>query len=215
MPGKARIAKTESVIRLAPWHIMSTVILSILVLFATLIAGAQTPVAPEGPPDLQVVKYSWSKERIGWERDPLASEVFGQEVRSRALRERPSGSILADRSEKVQEAAAAKSQPPAPPRYSFTYKLSVHNTGPKTIKEIDWDHVFRNAATGEELGRREFTAVEKIAPGKRKELSVFTPSPPTPTISIYKLVKNEREGLVEQVMVLRVLYDDGTTWQAR
>lgn len=194
---------------------MSAIILVISVLFATIIAGAQTPDASEGPPGVQIVKYSWSKERIGWERDPLAStEVFGNEVRSRALRERPSGSVLADRSEKVH-GEAVKAPPPAPPRYSFTYKLSVHNTGPKAIKEIDWDHVFRNSATGEELGRREFTAAEKVSPGKRKELSVFASSPPTPKISIYKLDKNERDGLVEQVIIVRVLYDDGTTWQAR
>ena len=115
-----------------------------------------------------------------------------------------------DRDEK-----AAKERPPKPPRYAFRYKLSVQNAGPKAIKEIDWDYVFTDAVSGEELGRREFTSTEKIGPGKRKELSVLVSSPPIQRISVYTLGKGERDGLAEQVIVARILYDDGTTWQAR
>ena len=97
----------------------------------------------------------------------------------------------------------------------FNYKLSVRNTGPKAIKEIDWDYVFTDAATGEELGRREFTSVEKLGPGKRKELSVFVSSAPTQRISVYTLGKKERDGLVEQAIVVRISLRRGTAWQAR
>ena len=115
-----------------------------------------------------------------------------------------------DRDEK-----AAKERPPKPPRYAFRYKLSIQNAGPKAIKEVDWDYVFTDAATGEELGRREFTSAEEIGPGKRKELSVLVSSPPTQRVSVYTLGKGERDGLVEQVTVVRILYDDDTAWEAR
>ena len=52
---------------------MRAVVVLILVLFAAAGARAQTPTAPEGPPDVQIIKYSWSKERIDWEKDPFAA----------------------------------------------------------------------------------------------------------------------------------------------
>lgn len=193
---------------------MRAVVLLISVLFAAAVARAQTPAVPEGPPAVQIVKYSWSKERIAWEKDPFGATIESfQEARSRVSTERRSVSVLVERSERVEK--AAKSRPPPPPRYAFNYKLSVHNAGPKAIKEIDWDYVFRDAATGEELGRRQFTSVEKIGPGKRKDLSVLLSAPPTQRISLNTLGKREHDGLVEQVIVVRILYDDGTAWQAR
>jgi hypothetical protein len=176
---------------------------------------AQTPAAPVGPPGIRIVKHGWSKERIAWERDPFDSTVEGSnEVRDRVSRERRRAvSIMQQRAER--EAEAAKSRPPAPPRYAFSYRLSVRNAGPKAIREFDWDFVFTDAATGEELGRREFTSAEKIGPGKRKEITVLAASPPIHRISVYTLGKRERDGLVERVEVVRILYDDGSVWPAR
>ena len=190
---------------------------ALFLLFACLLiptARAQTPAAPGGSPDVEVVKYSWSKERIGWEKNPFGGtgESFG-DMRERVSDERRSRSALDER--RVREERAAKARPPDPPRYAFNYKLSVRNAGPKAIKELDWDYVFTDAATGEELGRREFTSAVKIGPGKRKELSVFVSSPPTQRISVHTLGRRERDGLAERVLVVRVLYDDGTAWQAR
>jgi hypothetical protein len=193
---------------------MRTVVVLLLVLFAASLACAQTPSAAAGPPDFQIVKYSWSKERIGWEKDPFSATVEDfNDMRGRVSRERRPTTALEERSAGAEK--AAKARPPAPPRYGFSYKLNVHNAGPKAIKEIDWDYVFTDAETGEELGRREFTSAEKISPGKRKELVVFVSSPPTQRISVYTLGKRERDGLVEQVTVVRILYEDGTAWQVR
>lgn len=106
-----------------------------------------------------------------------------------------------------------KSRPPAPPRYAFLYKISLRNESPKAIKEIDWDYVFTDSVTGEEVGRREFTGVEKIAPGKSKELSFMTPAAPAQRISVYALDKRERAGLNEHVVLVCVRYEDGTEWK--
>ena len=99
-----------------------------------------------------------------------------------------------------------------PPRYAFVYKVSIQNNSDKTIKEFDWDYVFFDAATGAEVGRRQFTGVEKISPGKSKELIFQVASPPTKTISVYALDKNERLGLTESVVLVRITYADGSVW---
>jgi hypothetical protein len=182
-------------------------------------ARAQTP-APDG---LAVEKYSWAKERIGWERDPFGGPVESfDDMRRRRVDERRleraqrSGNIgEANKVEREMRAERViRARPSEPPRYAFHYRLVVRNGGGKPVKELDWDYVFLDAATGEEMGRRQFTAVERITPGKRKELDFLVPTPPTQKVSAHALVKGERDGLVERVVIVRVLYEDGTVWQA-
>ena len=64
-----------------------------------------------------------------------------------------------------------------------------------------------------EVGRRRFHSVAKIEPGKSKELKFFLPTPPAQRISIHSLDKKERTNLGEVVMVLRIEYEDGSTWE--
>ena len=200
---------------------MKTLALCCLSLALAGAARAQSA-APPAPPDVAVEKYGWSKERIGWEADPFGGPVEGFEDTRRRLvdqrrveRARATGNIgEANKVEREMRAEQVlKSRPTAPPRYVFNYKVSLRNTGAKTIREVDWDYVFYDEATGQELGRRQFTGVEKIGPGKHKELHFLIASPPTQSISVYSLGKKEREGLREQVVIVRVLYDDGTVWQ--
>jgi hypothetical protein len=192
-------------------------------------ARAQSPPdatapAPQPPAGVEVIKYSWSKDRIGWERDPFGGPVesFDDMRRRRAderriQRARASGNPgeASKVEQEMRSEQVIKARPPQAPRYAFTYKLSVRNAGEKAIREINWDYVFFDAVTGAELDRREFTGVEKIAPGKSKELVFLVPTPPTNRISAHSLGRRERDGLREQVVIVRVLYEDGTAWQRR
>jgi len=202
-------------------------VLTALLLLACTFARAQEAQEPRpaaAPPDLAVVKFSWSKERLNWERDPFGgpNENFDQmRIRmrneKRILDAKSSGSQI-DLSRVEREARAdsanierIRSQPPA--RYGFMYKLTLRNDGARAVKEVEWDYVFTDAATGQEVGRHQFAGGEKIGPGKRREFAYFIPSPPTRTVSAHALNRKEREGLSEQVVVVRVLYEDGTVWQ--
>lgn len=194
---------------------------------ACLPASAQVAADTEagsGPPGLAVTKFAWSKERLNWEADPFGGplENFDQ-MRRRASNEKriadaKSGGnqVEVNRAEREARADAAnfermRAQKPA--RYVFLYKASVRNAGAAAVKELDWDYVFTDAATGEELGRRQFTSVARIAPGKSRELSFTVPMPPTRKISAQALDRKEREGLLERVVLVRVLYEDGTVWE--
>jgi hypothetical protein len=196
-----------------------TLLLCCLTLLHGAAARAQTPAAPPG---VEVLKYGWSKERINWESDPFAPTVenmndvrrrIGDQRRAERARGTGNTAEAAKIEQEMRSEQVIKARPPAPPRYAFRYKLSVRNAGPKAIKEIDWDYLFLDAATGEALGRREFTGVEKISPGKEKELNFMSPSAPAQRISVQSLDKKEREGLVEQIVIVRILYEDGTEWR--
>jgi hypothetical protein len=175
---------------------------------------------------IELVKYSWTKERLNWEGNPFGgpNENFHQmQFRTRSEKRvsdaKRSNSPEVGKLEKEAKADAAivanENQNSAPPRYYFMYRASMKNLSTKQIKEIDWDYVFLDAGTGEELGRRQFTSVQNIGPGKQKDLTFTLPTPPTRRVSVYALDKKERLGLTEKVIIVRVTYADGSVWELK
>jgi len=197
--------------------------LAVLLALTTTIAKAQPALNPVEAPGAEVTRFSWSKERIGWERDPFSGPIENfDEVRARQRNERRiedakrgnSAEIDKIRREAKADAAnIAKQHKATPSRYVFIYKATVKNLGNKVIKTIDWDYVFFDRATETEIGRQQFTSEEKIAPGKSKELVVTIRKPPTQTISLTALNKNEAGSLDGRVILVRIDYADGTSWQ--
>ena len=201
---------------------MRVVVLLLSLLFVAQLANAQTTSAPAEA--AEVVKFSWSKERMNWERNPFGgpNENFHQmQFRARSEKRvsdaKRSNSAEVGKFEKEAKAdaaiVAAANENAPPPRYYFYYRASIKNTSTKPITEIDWDYIFTDAATGDELDRRQFTSVQNIGPGKQKELTFTLPTPPTRRISVQSLDKKERTGLGEQVVIVRIKYADGSVWQ--
>lgn len=189
-------------------------------LFIAQTANAQTPTAATA--EVELVKFSWSKERLDWERNPFGGTIenFHQmQFRSRSEKRvsdaKNSNSADVGKLEKDAKADAAiiAAPPSKPPRYYFFYRASMKNTSTKPITEIDWDYLFFDQATGDELDRRQFTSVQNIGPGKQKELTFTLPTPPTRRISVHALDKKERFGIGEKVVIVRVKYADGSVWQ--
>jgi hypothetical protein len=191
--------------------IMKVFVATIFLLTALCELWAQDKVADGSSSAVQVLKHGWEKVRLNWEKDPLTSPTGENlyEMRTRVSTERRQRSALEERS--ISAAREEKQKPPPPPRYVFIYKVTVQNAGSRAIKELDWDYLFVDSVTGEILGRREFTSLEKVGPGKRKELTITVSAPPTNRISVYSLGKNEREGLVAKIVIGRIMYEDGTT----
>jgi len=173
---------------------------------------------------VEVVKFSWSKERIGWERDPFGGPIENfDETRARQRNEkriedakRGGNSAEVDRIKREATADAANiaaKHKDSRSRYVFVYKATIKNTSTKVIKSIDWDYVFLERGTENELGRQQFTSEEKISAGKTKELVVTIIKPPTKTISLTALNSNERGTLDGRVVLVRIDYADGTSWQ--
>ncbi len=173
---------------------------------------------------LVVLKFSWSKERLGWQRDPFSGPLEDfDEVRARMRNEkriddakRGGNSAEVDkikREAQADEANMAQKHRNTTSRYVFIYKVTVNNATDKAIKSVDWDYVFLNADTHNEINRQQFTSEEKIGSGRTGELKVIVNRSPTRTISADSLNKNERDGLSEQVVIIRIEYADGSVWQ--
>lgn len=203
---------------------MRIVVVLLSFLFVTQ-AAAQSPATTPGSSEVELVKFSWSKERLNWERSPFGgpNENFHQmQFRSRSEKrvsdaKRAGNSAEISKLEKDAKAdaaiVAAENAPSKPPRYYFFYRASMKNTSTKPVTEIDWDYVFFDEGTGDELDRRQFTSVQNIGPGKQKELSFTLTTPPTRRISVHSLDKKERSGIAERIVIVRVKYADGSVWQ--
>jgi hypothetical protein len=203
---------------------MRLITLLLPVVFAATIAVSRSPQPAQDAPDLIVLKSQWSKERIGWEQDPFGGPLENfDEMRARARNEkriddakRAGGGSGVERLKaeaRADEANMAQKREQTQSRYVFVYKVTVKNNSTKEIKTVDWDYVFFARGSENEIGRRQFSSDEKIPPGKTRELSVVLSKPPTQTISVTALKKDERESLSEKVIVLRVEYADGSVWQ--
>jgi hypothetical protein len=199
-------------------------LLLVSLILLPIIAGRGQSVASDAPPQISVLKFSWSKERVGWERDPFSGPIENfDEMRVRARNEKRVSDAKkggnsaevskAERDARSDDALISEIHKNTPARYGFVYKASFQNTGAKTIKLIDWDYVFYDAVNQNELGRRQFSSAESISPGKTKEFKFFIGSAPTRTISVDALNKNERSNLGEAVVIVRVEYTDGSSWQ--
>jgi len=196
----------------------------LVALFCLLLLGGAARAQSDLP--IELLKFSWTKERLNWEGNPFGgpNENFHQmQFRTRSEKRvsdaKRSNSPEVGKLEKEAKADAAivanENQNSAPPRYYFMYRASMKNLSTKQIKEIDWDYIFLDAGTGEELGRRQFTSVQNIGPGKQKDLTFTLPTPPTRRVSVYSLDKKERLGLTEKVIIVRVAYADGSVWEVK
>jgi hypothetical protein len=193
----------------------------LLLLSAPLAADARAQAA-SADPGVEVVKHAWSKERINWERDPFAGPIESfDDARMRMRNEKriedakrgsaPETDRLKTEA-RADDALIAARHRGKRARYVFSYKASLRNNGAKAVREIDWDYVFFDAATSREVGRHRFTSEGTLDPGKKREFGFLITAPPSQTISVYSLDEKETRGVTGRVVLVRVLYADGSVW---
>ncbi len=196
------------------------ILLLLLAASAAHAARAQAPAADHG---VEVVKHSWGKERINWERDPFAGPIESfDDARMRMRNEKriedakrgsaPETDRLRTEA-RADDALIAARHRGKPARYVFSYKASLRNNGARAVKEVDWDYVFFDAATGQEVGLHRFTSAGRLDPGKKRDFGFLITAPPSKTISVHSLNEKGERGVTGRVVVVRVLYEDGTEWR--
>ena len=186
-----------------------------------IIAGSSAAVmAQANSSGVSVIKCSWEKERIR-PRPSLSSlasqdELIQQSQRQQQLAaakssgDRGKVAKLESQITNHQKATAQASQSELP-RDGYRYKATLRNDGTKTIKSIDWDYLFVDAGSQQEISRHQFTSDDTIKPGKSKELSVLYLTPPVKLINARTLSRKDLP-YTEQVVVARIEYSDGSIW---
>ena len=184
-------------------------------------ASSYAVFAQDADSGVVVLKCSWEKERIRPRPSlaPLASqdELVQQSQREQQLAaaknagDRGKVAKLETQISNHQNATAKASQTQLP-RDGYRYKVTLQNDGVKTINSIDWDYLFLDPTTQEELAVHQFTSDETIKPGKKKEISVLYLIPPIKLVST-RMLNKKNLPLTEQVVIARIRYVDGSFWQ--
>jgi hypothetical protein len=177
---------------------------------------------PQDAGEIEILKCSWTKERIRQRPSmlPLASsgELIRQS-RSEAQLAAARNSANKGAASKLEtqiindEQATAKARQTAPPDDGYRYAVKLRNNGNKVIKSIDWDYLFLDPDTSLVVSRHQFTSDDTIKPGKSKEISVIYLNPPVKTVSAKMLNKKNSANYKEQVVLVRIQYSDGSVWQ--
>jgi hypothetical protein len=175
---------------------------------------ATTPAPAAAPPDLVVLQKKWQTftRNPALDADPFdANEEF--EDARQAQRVSDIRNAIRARGSESREPPPVRTtkigSPDSKLIVTYVYRAKVKNTGPKTIRVIDWAYTFLDPETKQELGRHPYTTKVNLRPGKDNELVGRSAKPQTSTVS----VKNAGKELGEQVVIYRVEYDDGSVWQ--
>ena len=175
----------------------------------------------EKPVDIEVSKFSWteapSKVLIASSSDviPMTTSPVSQT----GLR------VLADPNVKGQPGPGEILNPSGitapPPRDSadtkefiaYKFGITIKNTGGKTVVSVKWAYFFDPKDTAREGFAYLFTSKTNIPPGKEKTLNDSLGSKTGPKVSKFPS-KHNKALYTERVEILKLDYDDGTSWQS-
>jgi len=192
------------------------IILFLLLLFPMILfkAGSQQPA--DGPPDVEVGEISSSRFRTyesydatGRQRlnsnkaDGVSREsVYRDEIRNRNSIENRSRDML-DLEQSVM--GDSRNQKPID---LYRYRVNLKNTGIKLVKAIVWDYQASDSDQFTEATHRQFRCTAKIKPNQNQRVEGFSVLPPTRVIKA-----TGTKSFSERVIINRIEYADGTSWQ--
>lgn len=184
-------------------------------------SASSLSLAQDAGSDLTVLKFSWEKETIR-RRASMASIASQDELVQQSQRDRQLAaarnnndrlaSTRIERENEMRDQANAKANQ-GRSIDGYRYKVTLRNDGTKTIKSVDWDYVFIDQAAQQLVARHQFTSDETIKPGKTKEVYVLYLVPPVRSVSAERLASKEPLPYAEYVVIARVKFSDGSTWQ--
>jgi hypothetical protein len=162
---------------------------------------------------------------MSWKADSrLADEAYREAEDAARVQppERAARRVRTTRSERVSVYDSAERAireveemwPSTGPRVNgYLYQITVRNNGPKKIKAVNWQYVFTDSLDQSIVTRHKFRTRENIAPGKEAKLSRFSVIAPTQVINAKAVQNNSKEAYLEQVLIMRIEYTDGTVWE--
>lgn len=181
--------------------------------------SAQSSQAPPDAPDLTVTKKIWRKEiyNPALTADPFRANDEQAELQRAQRDNNIRNSVRVREGNTPLPAPAARNPKPMPteseaPRVLFVYRVTVKNSGTKTITGLVWDYLFFDSERAEQVGQHSFLHRVKIRTGKSIELIGESTRPPTSVINATKVKKGEAQ-LTEEVIIRRIEYEDGSVWQ--
>lgn len=197
--------------------VLSFFLLGLLLMVAV---SAQTPTGPTDVPGLTVTRFNWHKDVYvpALYDDPMNPNQEQADLKREQKAISKANVIRVQQGQAplplpTREIVASKRSIPPGPSVNYLYEAKVKNTGDKTIKMIVWEYLLFDPETDVQIGRHQFIDASKIRPGKSATLVGSTAAPPTGILQVKKDGKEASNKFTERVVIHRIEYDDGSSWQ--
>lgn len=198
--------------------------ISVLTLLLLGITQGPAPAISNDDSPVTVVSIKWFKDRQSIATEPSSvpaaamipqNKIFERNRRANTSPgERDPNLDTIDGRSAALEKAVQESRAPKPVD-GFAYRAKVHNASTKPIDIIFWEYQFKESAAAAPLVRRQFLCGVAIKPEKDKELQAFSLSGPQDVISVNVMAKKPGSAGMEQVVINRVEFADGSIWQRK
>lgn len=192
------------------------IILFLLLLMPVILfkAGSQQPA--DGPSDVEVGEISSSKFRTYESVDPTGRQrlnsnkadtrsresVYREEIRNRNSIENRSRDMLDLEQSVMGETLNQRTI------NMFRYRVNLKNTGSRIVKLIVWDYQASDTDQFADAIHRQFRCTAKIKPNQSERVEGYSVLPPTRVITA-----SGTRSFSERVIINRIEYTDGTSWQ--
>ena len=165
---------------------------------------------------LSVISFGWSRYVTALDaepewRNPVPTRQQQIDDRERQTIERGYGDLIRSRDLRKVERDAQRSS--VRKGDLFTYRVRVHNTDTKTVKNIYWEYVILESDNPQNQASREFFCAAKIKANGRASLQAISGSVPRTKAISAKTLADPKNAFEEKVVINRIDYADGSLWQ--
>lgn len=188
-------------------HLIYSVLLTLLL---TTIVTAQDSGGKSDSIDLTVLDHSWRKEISSQQVSSNPRRAPNEDRIGQTPQERD---ILRQREKEWPNQSVPTSVASSRPTPVYVYTITVKNNGAKLIKEVDWEFRFLHPDTQEELGNVRVSSKVNLSPGKTKVIKSRGVQQPIGVVLADQLDKKHRDQFMEEVVIHRIVYSDGSAWQ--
>lgn len=184
---------------------MKQLLCALIIALLPSVVAAQNQENGEDNADLEIVKFSWSRFQ--------RSFTTGHSGLPQGLSTNGVGDFSTDPFRQRTNDLRILERSFPKPQKGFAYKVKLRNGGTKTIKRLFWEYRFSDPATSETVSRRQFVCSVQIKPQAAKSLEAFSLSPPSNVVNAAALDSGNGDGLSSKIVINRVDYADGSSWQ--
>jgi hypothetical protein len=191
--------------------IMKILNIVIIGICLTTIAAAQDITKSSTPPDIEILKKSWRKEKLntGLNKDPFTgNNQYQNDARAQA----DANKYNAQKSDGLPLQQPVSPIRPQGELMLYVFQARIKNTGTRTIQAITWKYAFLNPQTNEEIRRIQSISKIKIAPAKSNDL-IIKATAPSDLLPASKANQGQSQ-YIEQVVISRIEYNDGSVWES-
>jgi hypothetical protein len=127
----------------------------------------------------------------------------------------PTADTIDSRSAAIEKSVQESRTPKPKSVDTFEYLVKVQNASKKVVQILFWEYQFIDPSNPANVTRRQFLCFVNMKPTKEKELQAFSLSGPSEVISVGNLANAFGNVFQEKVLINRVEYADGSTWQRK